>query len=190
MMVSLAFSILLSSPAHAAEKAQSDCKAIEMKTLRNNAVVDTVSNGAKLVAYDCTVVKSGKGSEKLLVLYHLDSAAGVESRFAVFNRAGLAPSSRPLFTSDSLGFDSFFMVAAGRHRMLFVVPGSGKIRVYTTTQTDANTNRFAAHELDMSERTFKDVPDHAWPVSAGRQIKIFKEKGQWRAVVNGKIVDL
>lgn len=175
----------------AADSIQSDCTKPELKALKHKKILEQISPDAKLNAVDCTVLGAGK-VEKLLTIYSMDTADGVETRVATFARGGLNPEAKPQFRSESLGFDSYLMVAHGRKRMLFVLPGGdGKsIAFYTNTQTDANNTQLLKHNLNLHEKTLSQDSDHAWKIDPGIQPKIYSEKGKWKAILKGKIVDL
>ena len=183
---------LFSSSLWAADTPQSDCPKPEVKALKSKKILDQITADAKVTAIDCTNVAVGKGGGKLLVIYTLTGENGVSSHFAVFNRGGLSPDAKPLFLSDSLGFDSQLMVAKGKKRMLFVMPGSpeGKLDVYAVIQTDANNVKFGKYQIDLHSKGMTADQEKSWKIDRFVQPKIYVEKGVWKAILKGKIVEL
>lgn len=174
--------------AMAAGGIQSDCKLEEMRVLRNKAVVGQIASEATLTGLDCAPIKDGK----LVTIYSVSGAGGLEVYLAVFSRKTLALKATPIFKSESIAFDAFPILAKGKKRLIFVMPAPDgkKLEFYINAQTAPNENQFLKYELNMEKKALSRVPNHAWPAPGSSVPKIFSEKGKWRAILKGKIVDL
>src|SRR5690242_19690873 len=135
LMISALAGVFVSFPLWATDVIQSDCSKIELRTLRSKKILEKIAAEVKINSVDCTVLKGNK----LLVVYSLDTPNAVETHVAVFTQSSLSPDSKPSLLSDSLGFDSYLMMAKGKKRLLFVMPGenSKDIEFYTNTQVSS-----------------------------------------------------
>lgn len=169
------------------EKIQSDCTASEMRVLRNKDILQQVAAESKVQNQDCTILK-----DKILAVYVLNDSDGVESYLAVFAREGLSVKSKLVFKSEPLGWASHPLLAKGKRRLVFVVPPvkADETFVYTNTQTGPSAAEFKKWKINLNKKSILPVEGHAFPLDLGQRPQIFVEKGKWRAVVKGKLVDL
>lgn len=169
-----------------AQTIKSDCAPAETQVLANPTFFNQVAQG-KLMSSDCTAGPDNK----LFSVMTINVPTGVESYLVVTERKGLTVASKPLFVSLPLGFDAFPMMVNKAQRLLFIKNEAGKpYAIYLNIQTGPNASRLGRWELDLEKKKLIENQQRFWMMNAGRLPKIFEEKGQWRANIDGKTVTL
>ena len=174
-----------------AQVIQSDCTPAELKILQSPDIVNQFTRG-KMMAQDCTPLKSSPEKEMLLVAHVVNAAGGYESYLSLFERKGFTEQAVPIFKSALIGFDIFPVLNNMVHRLLFVHPSSDKLKLvmYLNLQIAPATSKLSRWEYTYDKKELVEAANKYWMLEAGVMPKIYDEKGVFRALIESRSVEL
>ncbi len=183
--------ILCAGPVLQAQVIQSDCTPAEIKILQSPDIVSQFVKG-KMMAQDCTPLKSAPEKEMLLVAHVVNAAGGYESYMSLFERKGFTEKATPIFKSSLIGFDIFPVLNNMVHRLLFVHPTSDKVKLvmYLNLQIAPGTSKLSRWEYTYAQKELVEAANKYWMLEAGIMPKIYDEKGVYRALLESRSVEL